>query len=124
MKNLKYKKGVAIETAILVMFALIGFSILLTSITLIASNNKFNRLSSLTEQITLDTAGEDFITAVQSGEDLSQFLVEGYQASATVSNESGANFYSLTLTKQDKVVFTVTLKQVDSNYKIIKWKYS
>lgn len=124
MKNLKYKKGVAIETAILVMFALIGFSILLTSITLIASNNKFNRLSSLTEQITLDTAGEDFITAVQSGEDLSQFLVEGYQTSATVSNESGANFYSLTLTKQDKVVFTVTLKQVDSNYKIIKWKYS
>ena len=126
MKNLKYKRGVAIETALIVMFALVGFSILLTNITLLATNNKNQRLSNLTEKILVDSIGEDFVSHLTSGENAENFSsnVDGYRATASALNENGESFYTLKVIKCSKIALSAKLIKVGDNYKILEWKYS
>ena len=125
MQSKKLKRGIAIETALVMVFVLVALSIILTTVSAFATNAKNNRLKKLTERVAVDSIGEDFLEALVDGEDISLFTtnVENYLATVEESSLLDKTFYSLTLEDNGKVALFVKVEKVNTNYKIVEWKH-
>lgn len=101
MKNIKRKKGIAIELALLALVFIFGLSTLLTGIIIASKNTKQRALNDLTEKTTL-------MQIVQSDD----YLPVGY-VKQTENN-------TIKVYKNENLLLTVTLE----NGVIVNWVYS
>ena len=125
------KRGVAIETSLLLLFFLVALSVLLTTVSILSTNLKNKALTDLTQRVEAQTIAEQFTVLCTNPKADLQDLLDGFEQQVN----AGGNYWTVTdldlannsaslqvYNADDKLVLTVGVALSAGLCTVTEWK--